>query len=109
MQQSGADTSGGLHLVEDPQQAIHRALPRLSLRAQQLVAGHSLNIYTTFTKVSGSVSAATLGATLMRPFVGDSGQFIPRTIGQIVEGLQKTGAAVTLVEAYRLAIPGVLS
>ncbi|QTN25689.1 hypothetical protein HZ992_12345 [Rhizobacter sp. AJA081-3] len=62
--------------------------------------GYSLNIYTTFTKVSGSVSAATLGATLMRPFVGDSGQFIPRTIGQIVDGIQKTGVVVTLVEAY---------
>lgn len=62
--------------------------------------GYSLNIYTTFTKVSGGVSAATMSATLMRPFVGDSGQFIPRTIGQIVEGVQQTGATVTLVEAY---------
>jgi len=62
--------------------------------------GHSLNIYTTFTKASGSFNAATMGATIMRPFVGDSGQFIPRTIGQIVEGIQQTGATVTLVEAY---------
>ncbi len=62
--------------------------------------GYSLNIYTTFTKVSGSVNAATLGATLMRPFVGDSGQFIPRTVGQIVDGIQKLGATVSLLEAY---------
>lgn len=62
--------------------------------------GYSLNVYTTFTKVSGGVNAATMGATLMRPFVGDSGQFIPRTIGQIVEGVQQAGATVTLVEAY---------
>lgn len=62
--------------------------------------GYSLNVYTTFTKASGSFNAATMGATLMRPFVGDSGQFIPRTIGQIVEGVQQTGATVTLVEAY---------
>ncbi|QTN21776.1 hypothetical protein HZ992_16550 [Rhizobacter sp. AJA081-3] len=62
--------------------------------------GYSLNIYTTFTKLSGSVSAATLGATLVRPFVGDSGPFIQRTIGQIVEGVQQTGATVSLVEAY---------
>jgi hypothetical protein len=62
--------------------------------------GYSLNVYTTFTKTSGSVNAATMGATLMRPFVGDSGQFIPRTIGQIVEGVQQTGARVKLVEAY---------
>ncbi len=52
------------------------------------------------TKASGAISAATLGATIMRPFVGDSGQFIPRTIAQIVEGVQQTGATVRLVEAY---------
>lgn len=63
-------------------------------------AGYSLNIYTTFTKASGSFNAATLGATLARPLVGDSGQFIPRTIGQIVQGVQQTGASVTLIEAY---------
>ena len=62
--------------------------------------GYSLNIYTTFTKASGAINAATLGATIMRPFVGDSGQFIPRTIGQIVEGVQQTGATVKLVETY---------
>ncbi|HEY6513942.1 MAG TPA: hypothetical protein VI032_18335 [Burkholderiaceae bacterium] len=62
--------------------------------------GYSLNIYTTFTKVSGSVSAATMGATLMRPFVGDSSQFIPRAIEQIVQGVQQAGGTVTLVEAY---------
>jgi hypothetical protein len=64
------------------------------------LGGYSLNIYTTFTKASGSFNAATLGATLARPLVGDSGQFIPRTIGQIVQGVQQMGAIVTLVEAY---------
>jgi hypothetical protein len=62
--------------------------------------GYSLNIYTTFTKASGAINAATLGATVMRPFVGDSGAFIPRTIGQILEGVRQTGATVKLVEAY---------
>ena len=62
--------------------------------------GYSLNIYTTFTKVSGSVNAATMGATLMRPFIGDSSQFIPKTIRQIVENVQQTGAVIALVEAY---------
>lgn len=62
--------------------------------------GYSLNIYTTFTKASGTFNAATMGATLMRPFIGDSGDFIPRTVGQIVEGVQQTGATVTLVESY---------
>ena len=62
--------------------------------------GYSLNVYTTFSKASGSFSAATLGATLARPLVGDTSQFIPRTIGQIVARVQQTGATVSLLEAY---------
>ena len=62
--------------------------------------GYSLNVYTTFSEASGSFNAATLGATLARPLVGDTSQFIPRTLAQIVAGVQKTGATVTLLEAY---------
>jgi hypothetical protein len=62
--------------------------------------GYALNVYTTFTKASGAFSAATLGATLARTVVGDSSQFIPRTIAQMVESLKATGADVTLKEAY---------
>ena len=62
--------------------------------------GYALNTYTTFTKASGAFSAATLGATLARAVVGDSSQFIPRTIAQVVEAVKQTGAVVTLVEAY---------
>jgi hypothetical protein len=62
--------------------------------------GWSLNIYTTFVKSSGAFSAAILGATLARSVVGDSSQFIPRTIAAVVEQVKATGATVTLVEAY---------
>ena len=62
--------------------------------------GHALNVYTTFTKASGAFSAETLGATLARTVVGDTSQFIPRTINNIVESVKATGATVTLVEAY---------
>lgn len=62
--------------------------------------GYALNVYTTFTKASGAFSAATLGATLARTVVGDSSQFIPRTIAQMVDGVKATGASVTLVETY---------
>jgi hypothetical protein len=62
--------------------------------------GYALNVYTTFTKASGAFSAATLAATLTRPVVGDSSQFIPRTIAQMVDSVKATGASVTLVEAY---------
>lgn len=62
--------------------------------------GYGLNVYTTFTKASGAFSAATLGATLARSVVGDSSQFIPRTIASIVDAVNATGATVTMVEAY---------
>lgn len=62
--------------------------------------GLVLNIYTTFTKASGAFSAATLGATLARTVVGDSSQFIPRTIAEVVDGVKATGATVTMTEAY---------
>ena len=62
--------------------------------------GWSLNVYTTFAKASGAFSAATLGATLARTVVGDSSQFIPRTISAIVDNVNATGATATLQEAY---------
>lgn len=40
--------------------------------------GWTLNIHTRSSKVSGAFNAGTLGATLVRPVVGDSSQFIPR-------------------------------
>ena len=62
--------------------------------------GLALNIYTTFTKASGAFSAATLGATLARSVVGDTSQFIPRTIADLVDSVKATGATVTMTEAY---------
>lgn len=62
--------------------------------------GWGLSIYTTFAKTSGAFNAATLGATLARQVTGDSSQFIPRTINDIVQALQSAGATVTLLEAY---------
>jgi len=62
--------------------------------------GYALNIHATFSKASGAFSTATLGATLAREFVGDTSQFIPRTVNGVVTGVKATGASVTLVEAY---------
>lgn len=38
--------------------------------------------------------------TLVRPLTEDSGQFIPRTIREIVEAAWAAGAEVSLVESY---------
>lgn len=61
---------------------------------------YALDIYTTYAKASGGFSAAVLGATLARTVVGDSSQFIPRTIAQIVDEIKRAGASVTMVEAF---------
>jgi hypothetical protein len=62
--------------------------------------GYALNIYTTFTKASGAFNSAVMAATLMRPLVGDTSQFIPRTIAYMVDGVKQTGSTVTMIEAY---------
>jgi len=62
--------------------------------------GYALNVYTTFTKASGAFNSAVLAATLMRPLTGDTAQFIPRTIGYMVEGIRQTGSTVTVLEVY---------
>jgi hypothetical protein len=62
--------------------------------------GYALNVHTTFSKVSGGFSASALGTAMARSVVGDSSQFIPRTIGQIVDAVRATGSSVSLKEAY---------
>ena len=63
-------------------------------------AGHALNFYTTFSKASGGMSAEALGAMLARSVVGDSSQFIPRTINSVLDSVRATGATVRLVQTY---------
>ena len=62
--------------------------------------GYHVDVHTSFTRQSGGFSPGALGASLARSVVGDSSQFIPRTIGDIVAELEKTGASVELVESY---------
>ncbi|AHK80609.1 hypothetical protein M911_04710 [Ectothiorhodospira haloalkaliphila] len=67
---------------------------------QPYKAGYHIDIYVAFSKKSGAVTPALLGATLARNVLGDSSQFLPRTIEGVVDEVKKTGAEVTLVEAY---------
>lgn len=66
----------------------------------QYQSGYHLDVFTSFTRSSGGSSASMLGATLARKVVGDSSQFIPRTINDIVAQLEATGSTVELVESY---------
>lgn len=62
--------------------------------------GYHLDVYTKFSMASGGFNPQTLGATLARSVVGDSSQFIPRTIASVVDSVKQTGATVDLVESY---------
>ena len=62
--------------------------------------GYHMDIYYTFTKVSGGVSTEALGAALAQSVVGDSSQFIPRTILALEQAVQNAGGQLNLVEKY---------
>ena len=66
----------------------------------QYAGGYHLDFYTRFDRQSGGFSAKTLAATLMRPLMGDSSQFIPRTIGNVTGEIEKLGLTPTLVDSY---------
>jgi hypothetical protein len=62
--------------------------------------GYHIDFYTTFPISSGGLSPEALGAALARSVVGDSSQFIPSTINNVLYRLRATGATVTLLESY---------
>lgn len=62
--------------------------------------GYNIDIYNTFTKTSGGVSTEALGAALARSVVGDSSQFLPKTIQAVVKAVADAGATTTQLEQY---------
>lgn len=66
----------------------------------QYEGGYHVDVVREFVKSSGSFSAATLGATVARSIVGDSSQFTPKAMDDLVSSMEKAGATVTLIESY---------
>jgi len=64
------------------------------------VGGYHMDIYYTFTKVSGGFGTKALGRSLAQSVVGDSSQFIPRTIEALVSSVKEAGGNVSLIETY---------
>ena len=62
--------------------------------------GFHLDIYTTFTIKTGGFSTRTIGADIARSMIGDSSQFMPKTLSSIVENVNATGAKMSVVEVY---------
>ncbi|MBT3204249.1 MAG: hypothetical protein HN349_08050 [Gammaproteobacteria bacterium] len=59
-----------------------------------------MNIYYKFTKVSGGVSTQALGNAMAESMMGDSSQFIPRTIKAMEKAVKDSGGTLKLVESY---------
>ncbi|MBG0761740.1 hypothetical protein [Vibrio cidicii] len=64
----------------------------------QYEGGYHVDIYTQFQIESGGLS--NLGVDMVRGMMGDSSQFIPRTINSIKQNLEALSAKTTLVTAY---------
>ena len=62
--------------------------------------GYHMDVYYSFTKSSGGFSARALGQALARSVVGDSSQFIPRTLAALENAAQASGGQVKLLESY---------
>lgn len=62
--------------------------------------GYKMNIYYRFTKVSGGFSSAALGRALTQSVMGDSSQFIPRTIEAIEDAIRSNQVNISLIDSY---------
>lgn len=60
--------------------------------------GYHVDVYTQFEIESGGLT--NLGVDVVRGMMGDSSQFIPRTINNIKQNLEALKAKTTLVTAY---------
>lgn len=63
-------------------------------------SGYHMDVYYTFTKVSGGFSPEAMGAKLAQSVVGDSSQFIPKTIAALEKAVQDGGGTISVVESY---------
>ncbi|MBL4623528.1 MAG: hypothetical protein JKY42_00030 [Flavobacteriales bacterium] len=62
--------------------------------------GYHMDVYYTYTKVSGGFSPEALGRSLAQQMVGDSSQFIPRIIAALETSVQTSGAEIKLLDSY---------
>lgn len=62
--------------------------------------GYAMNVYYTYDKVSGGISAEALGRALAQSVAGDSSQFIPRTVAALEQAVKSTNLQPTLKQAY---------
>lgn len=62
--------------------------------------GYHMDVYYRFDKVSGGISTKALGSVLAQSLVGDSSQFIPRTIAALEDAVKSAGMQPSMIESY---------
>lgn len=62
--------------------------------------GYSLNVYYSFTRITGGFSTASLGNQLAQSMVGSTGQYIPKTIADIESSVTAQGLPLVTVDGY---------
>lgn len=65
----------------------------------QYRSGYQVNIYASFTEVTGGLSPQLLGATLAKQVVGGRSQFIPRAMNEVRTAVGRYGEVV-IVDSY---------
>jgi len=61
--------------------------------------GYSVNIYSTFTSTSGGISVGAMSKALAKSVVGDSSQYIPRTMNDVRAAAESAGGTVTILDS----------
>ena len=62
--------------------------------------GNHMDVYYSFTKSSGGFNPQSLGKSLAQSVLGDSSQFIPRTMAALEKAVQEAGGSIKIVNAY---------
>lgn len=62
--------------------------------------GYHMDVYYRFDKASGGISTKALGSALAQSLVGDSSQFIPRTIAALEDAVRSAGMQPSMIESY---------
>lgn len=63
-------------------------------------AGYRLDVYYSYTKVSGGVDPQALGRALTESVMGDSSKFIPRTISALEGAVASVGLTDKVIDSY---------
>jgi len=62
--------------------------------------GYHIDIHATFVRASSGLTPQGISAAVGRSLIGDSSQFIPRTMNNVRAAAESVGGKVTVVDSY---------